>query len=74
MAKIVANPALELAFACDLFAPDAVQQSALIPDAAKRATLDDFESTNPQPAARRRGGAPLGLEGACERPTATAHR
>ena len=48
MAKIVANPALELAFVCDLLAPAAVQQSALIPDAAKRATLDDFESTNPQ--------------------------
>lgn len=34
---------LQLAFVCDVVAPDAVANSALVPDECKARTLDDFE-------------------------------
>lgn len=45
--KILSNPDLELVFVCDLFAPQNVLSSALIPEGAKRANLDGFEDTRP---------------------------
>ena len=45
--KILANPDLELAFVCDLFAPQNVLASQLLPESAKKANLDGFEDTKP---------------------------
>ena len=45
--KILANPDLELAFVCDLFAPQNVLSSQILPESAKKPNLDGFEDTKP---------------------------